>query len=192
MKTIDLSVAGKRALSLCLSAVLVTVYSMVTLATTAPKPVGELVVSGKSNGGVTVNGEPASTGRTVFAASTITTPADSGAVLNMGTAGKIELAPGTTFLIDGDGNIISGSITAGNVTVLNASQPIAVRTLSGETLALNAGETAGANSTATAARQTGPGGLDWAYWALIIGAAVAIPIIIIATNDDDNNPSVVR
>ncbi|MEQ1643372.1 MAG: hypothetical protein ABL959_08035, partial [Pyrinomonadaceae bacterium] len=124
--------------------------------------------------------------------STITTPDGVSVVLNMGKAGKIELAPNTTFSIDGDGNVAQGNLTAGNVSVLNGTQGISIKTLSGDTVTLNAGETASANSsTSSKAAKPGPGGLDWWYWAAIIGGATAV-VIIIATRDDDNPTSPVR
>ena len=188
MKTMEFSLLGKRAFSFALLLTIITAYSMVTLAAST-KPVGELIVSGgKSDGAaVTVNGEPSSSGRTVFASSTIVTPDGLTAVLNMGKAGKIELSPNTTFVIDGDGNVMSGSLTAGNVTVVNSANPIGIKTLSGETVTLNTGETAAASSAVPAKRaKPGPGGLDWWWWGAIIGGAAAA-IVLIAVNHDDNN-----
>ena len=194
MKIMSFSRFGKRALSFALLLTLFTAYSMVTLATST-KPVGELIVSGgKSDGvAVTVNGEPATSGRTIFASSTIVTPDGVTAVLNMGKAGKIELSPNTTFVIDGDGNVVGGSLTAGNVTVINSASPIGVKTLSGDTVTLNTGETAAASSTAPAKRaKPGPGGIDWWVWGAIIGGAAATIIIIAVANDDDNPTSPIR
>lgn len=189
MKNMDFIRFGKRALSLSLLLTLISATSMFTLASST-KPVGELIVTG--SGSVTVNGEPAKSGRTVFASSTITTPEGTSVILNLGKAGKIELGPNTTFSIDGDGNVAQGSLTAGNVSVLNAAQGVNVKTLSGDTVTLNAGETASATSSkSTKAAKPGPGGLDWWYWAAIIGGATAV-IIIIATRDDDNPTSPVR
>lgn len=204
MKIMNFKRLGKRALSLSLLLTLITVYSMVALAGST-KPVGELIVTGgKSDGvAVTVNGEPAASGRTVFSSSTITTPEGMTAVLNMGKAGKIELSPDTTFMIDGDDNAIGGSLTAGSVTLLNSTQSAGIRTLSGETVTLNSGETASATS-ARAARdhrdatgkcidddkdgklECGGGGLaPWA-WALIVGGAVLV-VILVATSGNNNN-----
>lgn len=193
MKNMDFIRFGKRAVSLSLLLTLISATSMFTLASSS-KSIGELIVTGINSDGasVTVNGEPAKSGRTVFASSTITTPEGTTVVLNMGKAGKIELSPNTTFSIDGDGNVVQGSLTAGNVTVLNATQGVGVKTLSGDTVMLNAGETASANSsTSTKSAKPGPGGLDWWYWAAIIGGATAI-IIIVATRDDNNPTSPVR
>lgn len=193
MKNMDFIRLGKRALSLSLLLTMISATSMFTLAAST-KPIGELIVTGGNSDGasVTVNGEPAKSGRTVFASSTITTPDGVSVVLNMGKAGKIELAPNTTFSIDGDGNVAQGNLTAGNVSVLNGTQGISIKTLSGDTVTLNAGETASANSsTSSKAAKPGPGGLDWWYWAAIIGGATAV-VIIIATRDDDNPTSPVR
>jgi len=192
MKIMNFTQFGKRALALSLLVMIVSASSMVTLATST-KPVGELIVSGgKSDAVVTVNGEPATSGRTVFASSTITTPEGVKAVLNLGKAGRIELSPNTTFVVDGDGNIVSGSLTSGNVTVLNAPQGVGIKTLAGDTLTLNAGETVNAGSTSAAkAAKPGPGGVDWWIWAAIIGGATAV-IIVAATSGDDNPTSPVR
>jgi len=193
MKNMDFIRLGKRAISLSLLLTMISATSMFTLAAST-KPIGELIVTGGNSDGasVTVNGEPAKSGRTVFASSTITTPDGVSVVLNMGKAGKIELAPNTTFSIDGDGNVAQGNLTAGNVSVLNGNQGISVKTLSGDTVTLNAGETASANSsTSSKAAKPGPGGLDWWYWAAIIGGATAV-VIIIATRDDDNPTSPIR
>jgi hypothetical protein len=110
---------------------LIAVYSMVAMA--APnRPVGELIVTGSDatdSVPVTVNGEAAKTGRTIFSSSAITTPESSGAVVNFGKAGRIELAPSTTFVLTGDGDAISGDITAGSITVLGAAESVNVKTL---------------------------------------------------------------
>jgi hypothetical protein len=194
MKIVDLSRFAKRTISFALLLTLFTAYSMVTLATST-KPVGELIVLGGSSDGasVTVNGEPATSGRTIFASSTIITPDGVTAVLNMGKSGKIELSPNTTFVIDGDGNVIGGSLTAGNVTVLNTAEPIGIKTLSGETISLISGETAAANSATPAKRaKPGPGGLDWWVWGAIIGGAVATAVIIYVATNDDNPTTPIR
>ena len=209
MKNMDFIRFGKRAVSLSLLLALMSATSMFTLASTT-RSIGELIVNGNNSDGaaVTVNGEPAKSGRTVFASSTITTPEGTSVVLNMGKAGKIELGPNTTFSIDGDGNIVSGSLTAGSVTLAGSEQPIDVVTLSGETVSLNNGETATASS-ARAARdhrdasgncidddkdgkeECGLAAIPPWGWAAIIGG-VALVVILVATSGDDNPTSPVR
>lgn len=207
MKNMDVIRFGKRAVSLSLLLALMSATSMFTLASST-RSIGELIVTGNNSDGVTVNGEPATSGRTVFASSTITTPGGTSVVLNMGKAGKIELGPNTTFSIDGDGNVVSGSLTAGSVTLAGSELPIDVKTLSGETVALNNGETATASS-ASAARdhrdasgncidddkdgkeECGLAAIPPWGWAAIIGGA-ALVVVLIATSGDDNPTSPVR
>lgn len=207
MKNMDVIRFGKRAVSLSLLLALMSATSMFTLASST-RSIGELIVTGNNSDGVTVNGEPATSGRTVFASSTITTPGGTGVVLNMGKAGKIELGPNTTFSIDGDGNVVSGSLTAGSVTLAGSELPIDVMTLSGETVALNNGETATAAS-ARAARdhrdakgdcidddkdgkeECGLAAIPPWGWAAIIGGA-ALVVVLIATSGDDNPTSPIR
>jgi len=178
----------RKAITSGITLALVASYSLVALANSG-KAVGELIVTGNSPIGegtfVTVNGEAAKNGRTVFSASTITTPAEFGAIINLGKAGKIELAPKSTFLLKFDDASISGELTLGSVTVLSADRDVQVKTLA-DLVTLNAGETAAADS-AKPARQAKSGGLHleaW-QWALIFGGAVAG--IVVATSRNNNN-----
>lgn len=167
--------------------------SLVTLAAST-KPVGEIMVTGAKVDGasVTVNGEPADTGRTIFSSSTISTPEGSSALINLGKAGRIQLAPGSTFVIDVEDNAVKGNLTAGSLTVLNSAQPVGVKTLTGDVVTLSSGETASASSGSSSKKaKPGPGGLDWWVWAAIIGGAPAA-VIIFATRDDNNTTSPVR
>src|SRR2546423_4992756 len=114
----------KKAITSGMTLVLVATYSFIALANSG-KAVGELIVTGNSANGdgrfVTVNGEPAKNGRSVFSSSTIQTPAEFGAIISLGKTGKIELAPKSTFSIKFDDASISGELTSGSVTVLNSS-----------------------------------------------------------------------
>ena len=187
---------------------LIATYSMVALAA-SNKPVGELIVTGDKVDDavpVTVNGEAAKTGRTVFSSSSIVTPESLEATINFGKAGRIELGPNTTFVLTGDGDAISGDITAGSVTVLSAAQSVNVKTLSGEIVALNAGETATASAGKAPADHRDPVtgkciddnnngkeecGLKaippWA-WAAIIGGVIAVVIIATTSGGNEANP----
>lgn len=196
MKSIYIKRMALKAFTSCILVIFIASCSMVTLAT-SNKPVGELLVTGSQltdAASVTVNGESAKTGRTIFSSSTISTPENMGAMINLGKAGKLELAPNTTFVLTADGNAISGDLTAGSVTVLSAFQSVGVKTLTGEIVSLNAGETAtAASGSSTKRAQKGPGGLDWWVWAAIVGgAAAAIIIAVVATNNDSTVTSPVR
>ena len=174
----------RKALTMSLTVAILATYSMVALASDG-KAGGEIVITGNPGAAaVTVNGEPAKSGRTVFSSSTITTPEGAGAVVNLGKAGKIELAPNTTFLVSFDDKSISGDLTAGSVSVLNALQAVSVKTLAGETVGLNAGESAVATSSAaTKKAASGSGHSIWPF-VLVLGGAVGLIAVFLA---QDNN-----
>jgi len=153
---------------------------------------GELTVSGKSINGETpfvkVNGETAQNGRSIFSSSTVATPTDANAIINLGKIGKIELAPNTTLALSFDQNGINGELLAGQITVLSSSKSVSVKMLDGSTVMLNAGEAAAA--TTGKARQDDDddgdsGGAGLLLFALILGGAAA-GIIIAATTDNNN------
>jgi hypothetical protein len=178
----------------CLLFALIVSCSYVSLAT-VNKPVGEIMISGVSaveGRSVTVNGESAKTGRTIFDSSVISTPAGQTAVVNLGKAGKIQIAPESTVVIGVNGESISSSLSAGSLTVLGSANPINVTNAKGETLTVAAGESVTSTSTAAAKAQTGPGGLNWWAWAAIIGGAATAVVLFVALRDDDNVTSPVR
>ena len=190
----------RQSLSLGLVTVLVATFSMVSLAGSV-KPVGELLVSGSS---VTVNGELAESGRTIFASSTIVTPEGSRAVLNLGKAGKLELAPGTTFTVNADGEIVTGDLAAGKVTLASSEGTVGVKTSAG-VIDLNAGQTVAAGQQTTddyIDKTTGKcidadndGKLEcdddglpaWAWFAIAGGIAAAVVVALVVSGDDDDN-----
>lgn len=171
----------RKALSMCSMVAILATYSMVALAGTE-KVAGELLVSGKNINGVTVNGETAQSGRSIFTSSTITTAKDASAIINLGKVGKIELAPNTIIALSFNDKNISGDLLAGRVTVLNASDTVSVKTQDGKLLRLGIGE-----SAATAAQDDDDdddGGTGWWVWALIFGGAIAG--VVIAAISDNN------
>ena len=104
----------------------------------------------------------------------------------MGRAGKIELAPNTTFTVTFSEKGISGDLLSGKVTVLGASNNVGIRTADGKTLELTAGESA---TTAGKAAQDkddddDKGGAAWWAWALVFGGAAA-GVIWAATSSDN-------
>ena len=191
MKLKNTYVSLRMIASLCLIMTVLVSSSMVALATSV-KPVGELIVTGSSDKSVTVNGESAASGRTIFAASIITTPEGMTAILDLGKAGKIELAPNTIYSLNTDGSL-SGNLTAGSAKVLNSANTVDIKTLTGDVVSLNAGDMVTANS-ATAKKQTGAAGdVDWWVWVLIFGAAAtAILLFTLDNNEDGTQTSPVR
>jgi hypothetical protein len=165
-------------------AVLAT-YSMVALAA-SDRIAGELTVTGNANNGdapsVTVNGEAARSGRTIFSSSIIATSANSGAVINLGKIGVVELAPNTTFTVNFDDKAISGDLTSGKITVLGTSAIVNVKTNGGQ-VKLSTGQSVNAAGKADD-DDDAHGGAAWWVWAVIFGGAAAG--ILIAAIDADN------
>ncbi|MBP9663571.1 MAG: hypothetical protein KBD94_03055 [Pyrinomonadaceae bacterium] len=175
----------QKAVSTGLLITLIATYSMVTLANSG-KAVGELIVNGSDDTSfVMVNGEPSKSGRTVFSSSTITTPEAFGATVSLGKTGRFSLAPNSTFALNVDGDNVSGDLTSGSITVLSAAKGVSVKNLTGDTITVNAGESANA---ATAGKQTTTkaGGLDWWAWVLLVGGA-AVVIAMTARAGNDSN-----
>lgn len=190
----------RKAISSCLMVALLATYSMVALAST-DKVSGELSVSGNTVNGetalVTVNGEAAKTGRTIFTSSTITTPDNASAIVNMGKAGEIELSPNTTLAVSFDTKTAHVDLTSGTLTVLKSNQSIGV-SAAGAAYDLVAGESASAaagkddhdyrdsSGKCVDANKNGKeecsehGGAAWWLYAIVFGGA-AVGIIVAAT-----------
>ena len=171
----------RKALSMCLVVAIYATYSMVVLAA-SDKTVGELSVAGK-NQAITVNGESAQSGRSIFTSSTIVTPEATSAIINIAKVGKVEIAPNTTLTLSFDENSINGSLADGKVTVLDASDNVNFTTPDGKTVKLGAGESAIAGKAQDDDDSSG-GGSGWLVWALIFGGAAAA--IVIAASTDNN------
>lgn len=173
----------RKALSTCLTVAILAASSMITLAN-SERISGELLITGK-NQSITVNGEAAQNGRSVFSSSAIVTPENSGAIINLGKIGKIELAPETNLILSFGETGITGSLLAGRITVLDASDKVGVKMLDGTTLNLVAGESAAATTGKVQDDDDDDdGGSGWLIWAAILGAAGA-GIIIAATSDNN-------
>jgi len=136
---------------------------------------GELLVSGNN---VTVNGEQAANGRTILVPSTITTGPGSYATLNFGNAGRIQLAPNTTFSVDGNAAGLRGSLPMGSVTIVSATNPVTITTLSGHSVAARAGDVVLSDMTATTGTSGGgsttKSGVNPLVYVLVAGAAAGV------------------
>jgi hypothetical protein len=177
----------RRALSMCLMVAILATYSMVALAG-SDRRAGELTVTGNGINGdapsVTVNGEAARSGRSIFTSSVIATPANASAVINLGKNGIIELAPNTTFTVSFDDKSVSGDLTSGKLTVLGTSSSVNVKTNTGM---VNLGSGASVNANGKKDDDddaNGGGGAAWWVWAVIFGGAAA-GILIAAVNADN-------
>jgi hypothetical protein len=108
---------SRKSMAFCLAVAVLSVYSMVSLASTGQQgqtgPSGELSVSGQ----VTVNGQNAISGATVFSDSTIATGQNSSAVVSLGKLGRVELLAASSMRISFNENTISGSLESGRARV---------------------------------------------------------------------------
>lgn len=174
----------KKGLTVGLSVAILATYSMIALAAQG-NVVGDLTITGKSN--VTVNGEVAQSGRTVFSSSLVKTSETSTATLNLGKLGKIEVAPNSTFNLKVDNNTVSGDLVEGKITSLASEVTV---TANGKTTKINAGETAVSGNSVGGDDQRDSNGncVDtdkdgklecddttggWWIWTLVFGGAVA-------------------
>jgi len=152
------------------------------------KAAGELTVSGKNANGeapfVLVNGETARSGRSVFSGSTISTSDSTGAVMNLGKLGKIELAPSTTLNLTFDDKGIFGELTAGKLSFLGASDNVIIKTLDGNSIKLAAGQSVLASGKAQDDDDDDDDDAAWWIWAVVFGGAAA-GLLYTALSDGD-------
>jgi hypothetical protein len=105
---------SRKSLAFCLAIAVLSVYSMVVLATPGQAgPSGELSVSGQ----VTVNGQAAISGATVFSDSTVSTAQNSSAVVSLGKLGRVELLPSSSMKVSFNETSISGMLDSGRVRI---------------------------------------------------------------------------
>lgn len=93
------------------------VFSMTALAATPDGLMGEITV----NGQVTVNGQNAVSSSTVTSDSTIVTGANSGATINLGKNGRVEILSDSTLTLKFNNNSIIGTLMSGKIRVTNAA-----------------------------------------------------------------------
>ncbi len=183
----------RKTLTSCVFAALLTATSMVALANSG-RIAAELAVTGKTVNGETpvvmVNGDAAKSGRSIFSSSTISTPDDTSAVISMGKAGQIELAPNSSLNLTFDENAVNGELNAGRLTVLGSLGTVSIRTVDGTTTTLKAGEEILASGKAQT-RSSG-GSKNWWIWAVVAAGAAAVVIIAVSQSGDDNVVSPTR
>ena len=112
---------SRKSIAFCLAVAVLSVYSMVVLAT--PGQLGQTGASGELSvsGQVTVNGQSAISGATVFSDSTVETAKGSSAVVSLGKLGRVELLPGTTLKLSFNETSMTGMLSAGRVRVSSSS-----------------------------------------------------------------------
>jgi len=108
---------SRKSIAFSLAVAVLSVYSMVVLAT--PGQLGQTGTSGELSvsGQVTVNGQSAISGATVFSDSTIETAANSSAVVSLGKLGRVELLPGTIMKVSFNETGITAMLESGRARV---------------------------------------------------------------------------
>jgi len=104
---------GRKSIATAVAVAVLSVYSMVVLASPNAKASGELSVSGQ----VTVNGQKAVSGGTVFSDSTISTAAQSNASVSITKVGRVELAPNSNLRLSFAENSITAMLETGSAQV---------------------------------------------------------------------------
>ena len=178
-----ISTLKTRAISTLLSLAVVMCYSMVALAGES-KLAAEIVIAGKHDAVVTVNGEEIKSGRTIFSSSVITTPADASAFVTVKNVGELKIAPSTTMAVRFDENGISGSIEKGKMTVLRADEQVSMTGPNGKTALLTVGE-----SVSTVQDDDDDTGAYMWFGLAVFGGAVAAAVIYTMSRGDDTVPS---
>jgi ferric-dicitrate binding protein FerR (iron transport regulator) len=107
---------SRKFVAILVAAAILSVYSMLTLATTA-RTAGELSVTGN----VSVDGQKAVSGGTIFSGSLISTAKDSSATISLGKLGRVELAAGSSLRLTFAESAITGLLDAGRARVSTAA-----------------------------------------------------------------------
>lgn len=183
----------RKAISMCLVAFIAATYSMAALAN-SERVVGELLISGNNINGqspfVKVNGETVQSGRSIFSSSTIVTPENAGAIINLGKIGKIELAPNTTLDLSFSSSGINGNLLSGRVTVLNSAKSVNITTIDGNSVSLDAGESAAATGGKAQTANTGSSASVFIAVGIIAASLAAIVYSAVSDNSVDGGRSV--
>ena len=200
---------SSKAIALALASVL-QVYASGGLALAAPKRAepaakpaarqdaqGRLTTAGDNP--VTVNGNSAKTGETIFSGQQIQTPAGTGATVQLGTLGSVEIAPGSNVTLTFSGGTINVTVTSGCVKVNAARGVTGTIQSSGspETTGADGGtidncDSAPAGAAAPVGGATAGGGLGTAasvaLTAAIVGAFALIAHELISDSENETAP----
>lgn len=104
---------SRKSIAACVAVAVLSVYSMVVLATPGAKASGELSVSGQ----VTVNGQKVMSGGTLFSDSHVMTAENSSATVSMSKLGRVELSPNSSLRLSFSNNSIIGMLESGSAHV---------------------------------------------------------------------------
>lgn len=125
----------RKSTTFILTMAILCVYSMVALAATKDVT-GEITI----NGSVSVNGQTAVSGSTIVSGSTVVTAANSSAIINLGTNGRIEVLDESSLTLKFTGNSITGMLASGKIRVTNAAGIGTTFTTANSTVIADAGQ----------------------------------------------------
>jgi ferric-dicitrate binding protein FerR (iron transport regulator) len=110
---------SRKFIALCAAAAVLTVYSMIALATPGARS-GALSIAGE----VTVDGQKVISGGTIFSDSVIVTAKDSSATVSLSKLGRVELSANSSLKLSFTDNSIMGLLDSGRARI---STPAGVR-----------------------------------------------------------------
>lgn len=194
---------------------LMSVAPLIVNASSVDGTAGHIAVSGKFINGempsVFLNGEKAFDGRAFFGSGVVETPAHTHAVISLGDAGKVVLSPASVISIAFDSDSITGTLSAGNVRVINREGVDVNIQAAGKTFANKEGTTGsysfgidaaesrasatagtlytveGANSFPTQDDDDEVSDAEALVPILVLGGLVAIAALYVVRNGDDND-----
>jgi hypothetical protein len=103
---------SRKFIAISVAAAVLSMYSMLTLATTGARS-GELSVTGE----VAVNGQKVTSGGTIFSGSAIVTAKDSSAIVSLGKVGRIELSANASLRLTFTDRAITGFLDSGRARI---------------------------------------------------------------------------
>ena len=176
-------------LALFLIGVMSQVY---VLAGTGGAPVvGRLTAYGE--GGISVNGNQASTGTTIFSGAQLQTSAKSGATISLPSMAEIEISPNTNLSLTFDRSQVSVHVISGSA-VLSTSAGVKgeLTTPDGKTAVTDPATASTVGGTAPQNRTDNPcriGGIPCALFWVMVGGGTAVALYFALRDNDNPSPS---
>ncbi|HKS26852.1 MAG TPA: hypothetical protein VJS44_03490 [Pyrinomonadaceae bacterium] len=165
-----------KAVSLALAIAIFQVYVLAAPATSTSNILaGRLLTRGTNT--VLVNGNMASSGTTILSGSQVQTPEGVDATIQLGSAGRLDVSPGTNLTVTFDKNNVNVNVTSGHAFLSTAAGVKGtVTNPEGKVL----------SSNSPAAPQTGNNWSGKATAGVVVTIIVITIIIIVVTNDDES------
>lgn len=147
-------------------------------------------------GKVVVNGSPVLSGTTILSGAQLQTPATAGATVNLGAAGKLDIAPQSNLTLFFDQNSVTVNIMSGDALLMTGEGVKGSLTTPDGKTKLADGKSASSLGSAKFDADANPQNSDkcriadmpcWLFWTLVGGGTATVIIIVAATRGE--NPS---